>query len=55
MDNVFVVWGYDPSEATDPWKSFNPEKPPFLMDLEEMHLGQGYWILMDQEFDWPQC
>ena len=39
-----LVHAYDPSDAADPWKSFDPSAPPFVNDLTAMKPGQGYWI-----------
>ena len=39
-----LIHAYDPSDAADPWKTFDPSAPPFVNDLTAMKPGQGYWI-----------
>ena len=49
---VAVVWAYNATDVADPWKNFNPLKPPFLNDLKQMHLGSGYWVYVTQNCNW---
>ncbi|MBV7330995.1 hypothetical protein KFU94_22695 [Chloroflexi bacterium TSY] len=39
------VFGYDPTDATDPWEFFDVSVPVWVNDLLIMHPGRGYWIL----------
>ncbi len=43
-----LVYAYDASDATDPWKQFDPNALPVANDLTEMRPGAGYWIRATQ-------
>jgi len=47
-----LVYAYDASDATDPWKKYNTAAPYFLNDLTEMGPGWGYWIRVTQDCTW---
>ena len=38
------VVGFDPEDAGDPWKIYDPAAPEFANDLRELRYGDGYWI-----------
>ncbi|UCE35916.1 MAG: hypothetical protein JSW00_10140 [Thermoplasmata archaeon] len=44
-----AVQRYDPSDATDPWKHYNPNKPSQYNDLNQLALNMGLWIHMTTE------
>jgi len=39
-----LVYGYDASDAADPWKKFNTAAPSFLNDLTDIDETMGLWI-----------
>lgn len=39
-----TIYGYDPDDPSDPWKSYDKNSPPWANDLELLEHGQGYWI-----------
>ena len=39
-----LVYGYDASDAADPWKKYNTAAPSFLNDLTEINERMGLWI-----------
>lgn len=41
-----LVYGYDATDAADPWKKFDPAGAAFANDLAEMGAGKGYWLKM---------
>ncbi len=49
--NYTSIHSYDPNNDTDPWKSYNPNIPSWVVhDLEDMDEEKGYWInMMDQD------
>lgn len=40
-----IVWAYEPTDTSDPWKSYDPEAPDFINDLHTMKIWYGYWIM----------
>lgn len=41
---------YDASDAADPWKSYNPSLPSYVIhDLETVSRAKGYWIYVANE------
>ncbi len=42
-DYKAVQW-FDRGDAKDPWKHYNPQKPPELNDLRDLDHTQGIWI-----------
>jgi len=46
--NYNIVWAYDASDTTDPWKKYD-SGAPFGNDLANMEPGKGYWIMMSSE------
>jgi hypothetical protein len=47
-----LVYAYDPSDAPDPWKKYDPGAPPYANDLNEMKPGWGYWIKVNEDCTW---
>ncbi|MBN2422096.1 hypothetical protein JXB41_02625 [Candidatus Woesearchaeota archaeon] len=46
--SLFSVHEYDPTDASDPWKAFNPALPSWVVqDLTEIDRKKGYWINMN--------
>jgi hypothetical protein len=43
-----TVYGYDASDAADPWKVYDVTVPPWVNELEVLEYGQGYWINASQ-------
>ena len=39
-----LVYGYDASDAADPWKRYDPNGPPGENDLTQLEPGRGYWV-----------
>ena len=48
-DRLVRVYGFDPTDPTDPWEVFDPAVPDWVSDLELMHLGRGYWVLVTED------
>lgn len=45
------VFGFDPSDAADPWELYDVAVPSWANDLELMQPGRGYWVLATAETD----
>ena len=45
------VFGFDPSDATDPWELYDIAVPSWANDLDLMQPGRGYWVLATAETD----
>jgi hypothetical protein len=43
--DCIAFWGYD--VTTSEWLRYDVDEPDFLNDLDEVHMGLGYWVLMD--------
>lgn len=39
-----TVYGYDPSDAADPWEVYDIGVPAFVNDLSLLRYGRGYWV-----------
>lgn len=39
-----MVYGYDPTDAADPWKFFSPLVPTWVNDLIELKEWSSYWL-----------
>jgi hypothetical protein len=39
-----LVYDYDPLNAQNPWKRYNPSAPAYVSSLFDLSPGQGYWI-----------
>ena len=46
---VELVWSYDASDPSDPWKRYVPRVPPWTNDLYEFAPGRGYWIQVSED------
>ena len=46
LDTVFM---YDANDVGQEWKSYSPDKPPFLNTLTTMQPGYGYWVKVDED------
>jgi hypothetical protein len=44
-----TVYGYVPTDTTDPWRMYDVNVPSLLNDLETLEFGKGYWINVSQE------
>ena len=42
------VFGFDPTDADDPWEVFDVAVPAWANDLAELRPGRGYWIYVTQ-------
>jgi len=42
------IHAYEPADSADPWKSFDPNVPPFINDLSTLGPGRGYWVQMTE-------
>ena len=42
--NYTIVWGYNASDTSDPWKSYVPGYGSDVNDLSQLSAGSGYWI-----------
>jgi len=50
-----LVYGYDATDAADPWKVYTPpitETWMWVNDLHTLRFGQGYWISATQAITW---
>lgn len=44
-----AIFSYSPSDAKDPWKSYNPNLPLWAtQDLSMIYDSGGYWIIMNK-------
>jgi hypothetical protein len=43
-----TVYGYEPTDVTDPWKVYDTSVPTYVNDLEALEFGKGYWINVSQ-------
>jgi hypothetical protein len=51
--NYSSIHTYDISNTTDPWKSYNPEMPWWVIqDLSSISEKNGYWIQMKTNTSW---
>jgi hypothetical protein len=48
QDYYTTVYGYEPTDATDPWKVYDTGVPTYVNDLEMLEFGNGYWINVSQ-------
>lgn len=48
-DRLVRVYGFDPTDPTDPWEVFDSAVPAWVNDLERMHPGRGYWVLVTED------
>jgi hypothetical protein len=39
-----TVYGYEPTDTTDPWKVYDTSVTTYVNDLEVLEFGNGYWI-----------
>ena len=44
-----LVYAYDASDTTDPWKKYDVSAPPYANDLTEMQPGLAYWIKVSDD------
>ena len=47
-----AIYGYDPTDAADPWKQYDPAAPSYANDLLEVRPGQGYWLRVEHACVW---
>ncbi|MFP4394570.1 MAG: FG-GAP-like repeat-containing protein [Anaerolineales bacterium] len=51
-----LVYGYDATDAADPWKLYQPPQPNgsifWANDLETFTFGRGYWISATRAITW---
>lgn len=45
------IFGYDPSDAADPWEIYDVAVPAWANDLKQLLPGRGYWLLATEEAD----
>jgi RHS repeat-associated protein len=45
------IFGYDPSDAADPWEIHDVAVPVWANDLKQLLPGRGYWLLATEETD----
>jgi len=43
-----TVYGFEATDATDPWKVYDVSAPDYVNDLAELEFGHGYWISVTQ-------
>ncbi|MEE8524413.1 MAG: hypothetical protein V3T72_10820, partial [Thermoanaerobaculia bacterium] len=43
------IFGYDVTDVDDPWEIYDVAVPAWANDLELMHPGRGYWILVTED------
>ncbi len=44
---ALVVY-FNPADTNDPWKLYDPAAPPFVSDLQQLEIGRGYWVKLNQ-------
>lgn len=44
-----LVFGYDPTDAEDPWEIYDVAAPEWANDLQFMQPGRGYWVLATED------
>jgi len=49
-----VAYYYEPTDASDHWKSYDSNTPPFTWDLDEVNIGNGYWVKVDSNQNWVE-
>jgi len=49
-----VAYYYDASDAGDHWKGYDSTTPEFTWDLDEINIGEGYWVKVDSNQDWTE-
>ena len=42
------IRAFDAADATDPWKIFDPQSPPFVNDIKTIGPAKGYWLEMKE-------
>ncbi|MCP4544196.1 MAG: hypothetical protein GY832_44355 [Chloroflexi bacterium] len=43
-----TVYGYEPTDVTNPWRVYDVTAPSWVNDLDELEFGNGYWINVSQ-------
>ncbi|MFH1926994.1 MAG: C1 family peptidase [Chloroflexota bacterium] len=51
-EKLTMVRWYNPFDAKDPWKHYDPSAPSWANDLVEMQSGRGYWIQVSEDCVW---
>jgi len=51
-DTIEVIFQYNTSDVGDEWKSYNPERPPFLNTLNYFTPSFGYWFKVESNSSW---
>jgi len=50
IDGKYVrIFGYDASDADDPWEIWDANVPDWANDLRELRPGFGYWLLVTED------
>jgi len=52
LSNVSLVYEYDISDTSNPWRIFDPAAPDYANDLDWLRPGFGYWILTEDVDVW---
>ena len=47
-----LVYVYDSSDTSHPWKKYDPSAPPYANTLTTMQRGRGYWIKATEACNW---
>ena len=43
------IFAYDITDTEDPWEIYDVDVPTWANDLERLHPGRGYWILVTED------
>jgi len=52
VDDLGLVFEYDASNATNPWKVYDPSVPAYVSDLDTLRPDFGYWVFVDAGVTW---
>lgn len=47
-----ILFAHDATDPDQPWKTYDPNVPPFANTLEVMKPEWGYWIHVNQDVQW---
>ena len=42
-----IVYSYEPTNQTDPWRAFDPTAPDWANDLDFLEYGKAYWLYVE--------
>ena len=51
-ENYIAANIYNVSDINDKWKNYHSDKPEYLNDFKKIKVGQGFYVLVNQECTW---